>query len=158
MGSSRRIAKVRSKVSRFPLSAEEELPPRWHLFSNPARTSYFAYSARMVCEYTQLETVNMTSLWFASDGALSAKNKKGRAVSPIWCIFNQELNELIANPPAGCVVEVEDESNLYKWKVLMDGPEGSPYEVSPDWKHNFLVRFNTFRSCCHASLDSNADW
>ncbi|KAI5288854.1 hypothetical protein KEM54_004781 [Ascosphaera aggregata] len=40
----------------------------------------------------------------------------------------KELNEIIANPPAGCIVEVEDESNLHKWKVLMDGPEGSPYE------------------------------
>jgi hypothetical protein len=42
----------------------------------------------------------------------------------------QELAELIESPPAGISVELVDESNLYEWKVYMEGPEGSPYHVS----------------------------
>jgi hypothetical protein len=42
----------------------------------------------------------------------------------------QELAELIESPPAGITVELVDESNLYEWKVYMEGPEGSPYHVS----------------------------
>ncbi|KAL4870944.1 hypothetical protein BDV12DRAFT_207135 [Aspergillus spectabilis] len=38
-----------------------------------------------------------------------------------------ELAELTDSPPAGITVTLEDESNLYEWKILMDGPEGSPY-------------------------------
>ncbi|PKX88537.1 uncharacterized protein P174DRAFT_516467 [Aspergillus novofumigatus IBT 16806] len=39
----------------------------------------------------------------------------------------KELAELIESPPAGITVELVDESNLYEWKVYMEGPEGSPY-------------------------------
>jgi hypothetical protein len=42
----------------------------------------------------------------------------------------KELAELIESPPAGITVELVDESNLYEWKVYMEGPEGSPYHVS----------------------------
>lgn len=42
----------------------------------------------------------------------------------------QELAELTESPPAGITVELVDESNLYEWKVYMEGPEGSPYHVS----------------------------
>ncbi|KAL2863667.1 signal peptidase complex catalytic subunit SEC11 [Aspergillus lucknowensis] len=38
-----------------------------------------------------------------------------------------ELAELIESPPEGITVELANESNLYEWKVLMDGPDGSPY-------------------------------
>ncbi|KAL4741198.1 ubiquitin-conjugating enzyme/RWD-like protein [Aspergillus similis] len=38
-----------------------------------------------------------------------------------------ELAELTESPPAGITVELANESNLYEWKVFMDGPEGSPY-------------------------------
>ncbi|KAJ6115574.1 hypothetical protein N7523_005991 [Penicillium sp. IBT 18751x] len=40
----------------------------------------------------------------------------------------KELAELVESPPAGISVELVDESNLYEWKVRMDGPEGSPYQ------------------------------
>jgi hypothetical protein len=33
------------------------------------------------------------------------------------------------SPPAGITVNLVDEANMYEWKVLMDGPEGSPYHV-----------------------------
>lgn len=33
------------------------------------------------------------------------------------------------SPPEGITVELADESNLYEWKVYMEGPEGSPYQV-----------------------------
>ena len=42
----------------------------------------------------------------------------------------QELAELTESPPEGISVELVDEANLYEWKVYMQGPEGSPYEVS----------------------------
>lgn len=41
----------------------------------------------------------------------------------------KELAELTESPPAGITVELANESNLYEWKVFMDGPEGSPYHV-----------------------------
>lgn len=41
----------------------------------------------------------------------------------------QELAELMESPPAGISVQLADESNLYEWKVYMEGPEGSPYHV-----------------------------
>lgn len=33
------------------------------------------------------------------------------------------------NPPPGIAVELVDESDLFRWRVLLDGPEGSPYQV-----------------------------
>lgn len=33
------------------------------------------------------------------------------------------------SPPEGITIELADESNLYEWKVYMEGPEGSPYQV-----------------------------
>ena len=41
----------------------------------------------------------------------------------------KELAELTESPPDGITVQLADESNLYNWKVHMDGPEGSPYQV-----------------------------
>jgi hypothetical protein len=41
----------------------------------------------------------------------------------------QELSELIESPPAGISVQLADESDLYAWKVLMQGPEDTPYQV-----------------------------
>lgn len=32
-------------------------------------------------------------------------------------------------PPTGISVELADESDVYKWKVSMKGPEGTPYQV-----------------------------
>ncbi|KAJ5625765.1 ubiquitin conjugating enzyme (UbcB) [Penicillium lagena] len=39
----------------------------------------------------------------------------------------KELGELVQSPPEGITVELADESNLYDWKVHMEGPEGSPF-------------------------------
>lgn len=41
----------------------------------------------------------------------------------------QELSELVESPPPGIKVELADESDIYKWKVYMEGPEDSPYQV-----------------------------
>ena len=40
-----------------------------------------------------------------------------------------ELAELMETPPAGISVQLADESDVYKWKVFMKGPEGTPYQV-----------------------------
>jgi ubiquitin-conjugating enzyme E2 D/E len=32
-------------------------------------------------------------------------------------------------PPTGISVQLADESDVYKWKVSMKGPEGTPYQV-----------------------------
>jgi len=45
----------------------------------------------------------------------------------------QELGELLTSPPAGITVALADESDIYKWKVTMEGPADSPYAVS-DWR------------------------
>ncbi|KAJ5492932.1 Ubiquitin conjugating enzyme E2 B [Penicillium diatomitis] len=42
--------------------------------------------------------------------------------------IGKELSELTASPPEGISVELADEADLFKWKVFMNGPEGSPYE------------------------------
>ncbi|GAB1193294.1 hypothetical protein APSETT444_002497 [Aspergillus pseudonomiae] len=42
----------------------------------------------------------------------------------------KELAELTASPPEGITVELANESDIYQWKVYMDGPEGSPYHRS----------------------------
>ncbi|KAL3482344.1 ubiquitin-conjugating enzyme/RWD-like protein [Aspergillus californicus] len=42
-------------------------------------------------------------------------------------IVGSELAELTESPPDGIIVELANESNLYEWKIFMDGPEGSPY-------------------------------
>ncbi|KAE8367716.1 ubiquitin-conjugating enzyme/RWD-like protein [Aspergillus caelatus] len=49
----------------------------------------------------------------------------------------KELAELTESPPEGITVELANESDIYQWKVYMDGPEGSPY-------HNgrFLVKLS----------------
>jgi len=40
----------------------------------------------------------------------------------------KELSELVQSPPAGISVTLADESDLFKWKVFMKGPEDSPYK------------------------------
>jgi ubiquitin-protein ligase len=42
----------------------------------------------------------------------------------------QELGELLVSPPPGITVSLADESDIYKWKVVMEGPVDSPYAVS----------------------------
>ncbi|KAK1140097.1 hypothetical protein N8T08_010853 [Aspergillus melleus] len=49
----------------------------------------------------------------------------------------KELAELTESPPDGISVELVDESNIYEWKVYMEGPEGSPYH-----KGRFLVKLS----------------
>jgi len=41
--------------------------------------------------------------------------------------ITKELAELTSSPRPGITVALEDESNLLKWKVTMEGPAGSPY-------------------------------
>lgn len=42
----------------------------------------------------------------------------------------KELGELQRSPPAGITVSLADESDIYKWNVVMEGPADSPYAVS----------------------------
>ncbi|KAF4943256.1 hypothetical protein F66182_18781 [Fusarium sp. NRRL 66182] len=42
--------------------------------------------------------------------------------------ISKELAELMETPPAGISVQLADESDVYKWKVFMKGPEGTPYQ------------------------------
>ncbi|CRG92562.1 signal peptidase, endoplasmic reticulum-type [Talaromyces islandicus] len=43
--------------------------------------------------------------------------------------IGKEFAELTESPPTGITIELVDESDLYKWKVYMEGPEGTPYQV-----------------------------
>ncbi|KAF9893110.1 hypothetical protein FE257_012521 [Aspergillus nanangensis] len=47
----------------------------------------------------------------------------------------KELAELMESPPVGISVELADESNLYAWKVHLEGPENSPFA-----KGKFLIK------------------
>ncbi len=40
----------------------------------------------------------------------------------------QELGDVNTTPPAGMTVSLVDESNLHDWRIVIDGPAGSPYE------------------------------
>jgi ubiquitin-protein ligase len=42
---------------------------------------------------------------------------------------SQELAEVLGNTPEGMEVSLIDEGNVHNWSVVMDGPEGSPYQV-----------------------------
>ncbi|KAF2431183.1 ubiquitin-conjugating enzyme [Tothia fuscella] len=42
--------------------------------------------------------------------------------------IGKEFQECTQTPPKGCTVKLVDESNLLKWEIIMDGPEGSIYE------------------------------
>ncbi|GAB1319374.1 Ubiquitin-conjugating enzyme [Madurella fahalii] len=39
----------------------------------------------------------------------------------------KELAECMASPPAGMTITVPDESNIHKWHVTLEGPEGTVY-------------------------------
>ncbi|POS83046.1 hypothetical protein EPUL_004368 [Erysiphe pulchra] len=39
----------------------------------------------------------------------------------------KELAEISSNSPAGMQVSLVDESNLLNWKIILSGPEDSPY-------------------------------
>lgn len=41
--------------------------------------------------------------------------------------ITKELGDLLISPPAGITVSLADESNIYIWKVVMEGPPDSPY-------------------------------
>jgi Ubiquitin-conjugating enzyme len=55
----------------------------------------------------------------------------------------QELGELLSSPPAGITVSLADESDIHKWKVVMEGPVDSPYAVSID-KQSLLLHSIVF--------------
>ena len=44
-------------------------------------------------------------------------------------IQSQELAEVLGNPPEGIAVKLVDEGNVHNWDIVIDGPEGSPYQV-----------------------------
>jgi ubiquitin-protein ligase len=50
------------------------------------------------------------------------------------------LAELTSSPLPGITVALEDESNLLKWKVTMEGPAGSPYAVSSSYFEMAFLR------------------
>lgn len=43
----------------------------------------------------------------------------------------KELAEVTQQPPEGMTISLLDEADIYKWHILMEGPEGSVYAVSP---------------------------
>ncbi|KAK2738377.1 hypothetical protein FQN57_007054 [Myotisia sp. PD_48] len=51
--------------------------------------------------------------------------------------ISKELSELMNSPLDGIRVTLLDDSDIYKWKVYMTGPEGSPYEGG-----TFIVNLN----------------
>jgi thiol-disulfide isomerase/thioredoxin len=65
-------------------------------------------------------------------------------LDPVLIQSVQELGDLLTSPPTGIAVSLADESDIYKWKVVMDGPKDSPYAVS--WN------FPKFRYLSHRCL------
>ncbi|KAJ5384562.1 hypothetical protein N7517_002473 [Penicillium concentricum] len=58
--------------------------------------------------------------------------------------ISKELTELTESPPEGITVELADESNVYEWRIKMDGPEGSPFHVCQNIIHApFILIFST---------------
>ncbi|KKZ66942.1 signal peptidase I [[Emmonsia] crescens] len=49
----------------------------------------------------------------------------------------KELNELMESPPTGISVTLANGSDLYNWKVHMEGPESSPYNGG-----NFIINLS----------------
>ncbi|OJD25188.1 hypothetical protein ACJ73_03448 [Blastomyces percursus] len=49
----------------------------------------------------------------------------------------KEFNELMESPPAGISVTLANGSDLYNWKVHMQGPESSPYNGG-----NFIINLS----------------
>lgn len=41
--------------------------------------------------------------------------------------ITKEYAEVTGNPPAGIKVSLVDDSNVHNWKIIMDGPENTPY-------------------------------
>ena len=67
----------------------------------------------------------------AANKRVSKVSNSSHHLSPLErSLHYQELGELMTSPPAGVTVALADEANLLQWKVTMEGPTGSPYNVS----------------------------
>ncbi|KAI9883212.1 MAG: hypothetical protein M1823_005023 [Watsoniomyces obsoletus] len=42
--------------------------------------------------------------------------------------IGKELAEVTQHPPEGMTIQLVDESDIYKWQILIEGPKGSMYE------------------------------
>jgi ubiquitin-conjugating enzyme E2 R len=43
-------------------------------------------------------------------------------------LLSSTLKKILSDPVEGFTVEVEDESNLFEWKIYIEGPKDTPYE------------------------------
>ncbi|KAI9832008.1 MAG: hypothetical protein M1819_004552 [Sarea resinae] len=52
-----------------------------------------------------------------------------KRITKVFMPKSAELAEITKDPPTGVVkAEPINENDLFKWQILLDGPEGSPYE------------------------------
>jgi len=60
----------------------------------------------------------------------SDKNKQSKTAKQSYgaILLRKQLKDLTQNPIDGFSVGLEDDSNLFKWRVMMEGPGGTDYE------------------------------
>lgn len=57
----------------------------------------------------------------------SSTKEKGTSLNPGYgqILLRNQLKELIKNPVDGFSIGLEDDSNIYKWRVVIEGPVGT---------------------------------
>lgn len=85
---------------------------------------------------TRLSLTRFVAFFLYLLALIAPPNQLNTAMGSIKRI-SKELTELTESPPEGIMVELADESNVYEWKVIMEGPESSPY-----YNGKFLVKLS----------------
>jgi len=73
----------------------------------------------------------------------------------------KEYDECSKNPPTDTKIRLIDESDIFKWEIIMDGPKGSYYAVRSVFAHvvdltnNFRVDTSSSYSFYHPTTLSN---
>ena len=57
-----------------------------------------------------------------------APKKKKRLIKLIF--LSQEYADIQRKPLDGMRISLPSEADIHQWQILIDGPKGSPYEVS----------------------------
>lgn len=102
---------------------------------------------------------------------------KATSVSYGTAVLRNQFKELVKNPPDGVQVGLIDD-NIYKWRVILEGPEGTPFEggifkaqllfpptfpekppefkmISEFWHPNFFTNGNVCISILHDPTDTS---
>ena len=47
----------------------------------------------------------------------------------MWLLIVGTFTETLSDPAEGFTVELEDENNLFQWRIWLEGPKGTPLYV-----------------------------